>query len=69
MVSYETPKDPAVQEAYDMAKGATPLGVRVDVLQSDVGADCTLDTADDLALPQFGVVCRVGDVYRDMPLG
>lgn len=28
-----------------------------------------LRAADDLALPEFGLTCRVSDVYRDTPLG
>jgi Uma2 family endonuclease len=29
----------------------------------------TLGAADELALPEFGLACPVGDVYRDTPLG
>ena len=29
----------------------------------------TLNGADELALPDFGLVCPVSDVYRDTPLG
>ena len=25
--------------------------------------------ADELNLPEFGLICRVEDVYRDTPLG
>jgi hypothetical protein len=28
-----------------------------------------LGASDDLALPEFGLVCPVKDVYRDTPLG
>jgi len=28
-----------------------------------------LEGADELSLPEFGLTCRVGDVYRDTPLG
>jgi hypothetical protein len=28
-----------------------------------------LHGADELTLPEFGLTCLVGDVYRDTPLG
>ena len=41
----------------------------VDLRSSDGWSTRVLRADDELALPDFGLVCRVRDVYRDTPLG
>jgi Uma2 family endonuclease len=41
----------------------------VDRRTGDGWASQVLNSADELALPEFGLVCSVSDVYRDTPLG
>jgi Uma2 family endonuclease len=43
--------------------------IDVDQRTADGWHEQTLHADDTLALPQFGLTCRVRDVYRDTPLG
>jgi hypothetical protein len=41
----------------------------VDRRTTDGWLSQVLHAADELALPEFGLTCLVGDVYGDTPLG
>ena len=43
--------------------------INVDRRAADGWRSQVLLAADELAVPEFGLACPVGDVYRDTPLG